>query len=150
MRLTLAIAASALMLTACKPAEPAPAPAPEPGPAPAPSTPVLNNVDLTQDLRAVGTEPFWAVEIAGDGLKFSGADRPEDTALNSGPTMAPGEAVWSGATGSGKSLKVTLTSGPCSDGMSDRVYPLTARVELGTEKFAGCAANVAQLETPSQ
>ena len=152
MRLILLAAASALALTACTPAaEPAKgddAAAP-PAPAAPPADPVLNNVDLTQDLRAVGTEPFWAVEMTKAGLTFSGPDRPNATAPNTGPAMHEGEASWTGTTADGKALKVTLTAGPCSDGMSDREYPLKAKVELGAEKFTGCAATVAQLGQPA-
>lgn len=153
MRLILLVAASTLALTACKPAasgagagdaQAAPAPA-----AAAPSDPVLNNIDLTQDLRAVGTEPFWAVEMTKAGLTFSAPDRPNATAPNTGPAMHEGEASWTGTTADGKPLKVTLTAGPCSDGMSDREYPLKAKVELGGEKFNGCAATVAQLGQPA-
>lgn len=152
MRLILLAAASALALTACKPAADAgkagdPPPAPPP-PAAAAGDPVLNNIDLTQDLRAVGTEPFWAVEMTKDGLTFSGPDRPNSTAPNTGPVMNEGEASWTGTTADGKALKVTLTAGPCSDGMSDREYPLNAKVELDSEKFTGCAATVLQLSQP--
>jgi uncharacterized membrane protein len=150
MRLLLTAAAAALALAACKPAG-TPAPA-EPAPAePAPSAPIepkLNGVDLTEDLRVVGTEPFWAVEITNDYLKFSGADMPESTAQNSGPVMTPGLATWTGSTGDGKTLKIELTGENCSDGMSDRQYPLTAKVDLGDQHYKGCAATVAQLSGP--
>ena len=152
MRLILIAAASALALTACKPAADAgkagDATAAPPPPAATPGDPVLNNIDLTQDLRAVGTEPFWAVEMTKAGLTFSGPDRPNSTAPNTGPAVHEGEASWTGTTTDGKALKVTLTAGPCSDGMSEREYPLKAKVELGGEKFNGCAATVAQLGQP--
>jgi uncharacterized membrane protein len=150
MRLILLAAASALALTACKPAPAADAAATPPAaPVPAaPADPVLNNIDLTQDIRAVGTEPFWAVEMTKAGLTFSAPDRPNATAPNTGPAMHEGEASWTGTTADGKALKVTLTAGPCSDGMSEREYPLKAKVELGGEMFKGCAATVAQLGQP--
>lgn len=152
MRLILVIAASALALTACKPAadagESGDATAAPPPATAAPGDPVLNNIDLTQDLRAVGAEPFWAVEMTRAGLTFSGPDRPNATAPNTGPAMHEGEASWTGTTADGKALKITLTAGPCSDGMSDREYPLNAKVELDSEKFTGCAATVAQLGQP--
>ena len=152
MRLILIAAASALALTACTPAADAgqagDATAAPPPPAAAPGDPVLNNIDLTQDLRAVGTEPFWAVEMTKAGLTFSGPDRPNSTAPNTGPAVHEGEASWTGTTADGKALKVTLTAGPCSDGMSEREYPLKAKVELGDEMFRGCAATVAQLGQP--
>ena len=153
MRLILLAAASVLALTACTPAADAgkadDATAASPPPAATPGDPVLNNIDLTQDLRAVGTEPFWAVEMTKAGLTFSGPDRPNSTAPNTGPAVHEGEASWTGTTADGKALKVTLTAGPCSDGMSEREYPLKAKVELGDELFRGCAATVAQLGQPA-
>ena len=43
-------------------------------------------------------------------------------------------------------VKVMLTATECSDGMSDRTYPLTARVEIGGETLNGCAATAAALD----
>ena len=37
-------------------------------------------------------------------------------------------------------LVLTLIATECSDGMSDRVYPLTAKVEIGDDEVTGCAA----------
>ena len=102
-------------------------------------------MDLTQDLRALGTEPFWAVEITRAGLKTSGVDKPERTAPNAGPAMEPGRATWTATTSDGEALKVVLTAGPCSDGMSDRTYPLNAEVELAGESLKGCAAAIEAL-----
>ncbi len=74
--LALAAVAPALWLAGCEPSAQAPA-APPPG-APAPAT--LAGVDLTQPIRALGTEPFWGVDITTAGLTYSGVDRPEQTA----------------------------------------------------------------------
>ena len=40
---------------------------------------------------------------------------------------------------------LTLIATECSDGMSDRVYPLTARFEAGETELAGCAEATARL-----
>ena len=147
MRLILVAAAAAFALTACNPQQqPAPPAEPTPPVEPTPPKPELNGVDLTVPLRAVGTEPFWAMEISSTELKFSGADLPERTAAGGPPTMNEGEASWTGTTSDGVSLKATLTTGPCSDGMSDRTYPLTAKVEVGSERYNGCAATIEALE----
>ena len=141
MRALALTAIAALVLTACSPAAEAPE-APEPAPAPAP---VLAGVDLTQPLRALGTEPFWAVELTGSELVYSGADRPEQRAPQSEPTMQGTMAVWEATTGAGNPLKVSLTATDCSDGMSEVSYPLTALVEIGDEPLMGCAATVSAL-----
>ena len=39
----------------------------------------------------------------------------------------------------GEALDLTVTPGACSDGMSDRSYPLTATLRFGPEQREGCA-----------
>ena len=127
---------AALALAACSPPAEAPGTA-EPAPGPAP---VLAGLDLTRPLRALGTEPFWPVEMTGPEMIYSGADRPEQRAPQGEPRMQGTMAVWEATTTAGNPLKVTLTATDCSDGMSDRTYPLTAMVEIGGELLMGCAA----------
>lgn len=120
----------------------------EPTTPPADAPPVLlAGVDLNQPLRALGTEPFWGVDITPSGLTYSGLDRPEQRAANPGPVIQGTTAVYATATKGGTTLVVTLIATECSDGMSDRVYPLTARVELGEETLNGCAASAAFLNS---
>lgn len=135
-------ALAALSLAACSP----PAEAPKaPEPAPAEPAPVLGGVDLSQPLRAIGTEPFWAVELTGAEMVYSGVDRPEQRAPQGDPVVRGTMATWESTTGAGNPLKVTLTATDCSDGMSDRTYPLTAMVEVGGELLMGCAATVSAI-----
>ena len=46
-----------------------------------------------------------------------------------------------------KALNVVLIATECSDGMSDRTYPLTAKVEIGDDELTGCAAPASMLTT---
>lgn len=132
-----------LGLAACSNAnEPAPAEAPAPAP-PA----LLAGVDLNQPVRAIGTEPFWGVEISPETLAYTAIDHPGVTATNPGPTIQGTTAVYAAAGADGTALVVTLIATECSDGMSDRIYPLTARVELGSQTLNGCAASAAFLES---
>ena len=130
-----------LILAACSRDETPDQPAPEPA---GPET-VLGEVNLEEPLRALGTEPFWAVTIDGNGLVYSGVDRPEERAPNAGPQMAGTTATWSGQTDQGRGIRVTLIETQCSDGMSDRTYPLTAVVKVGEETLTGCAATTAAI-----
>lgn len=119
--------------------------APE-APAPAAAaSPTLANVDLSQPVRLLGTEPFWAVEITPQALVYSGVDRPEQRATNPGPKITGAVATWEVKTDKGADLKILLTATECSDGMSDRTYPLTARVQIAGETLNGCAASTAAL-----
>jgi len=137
-----AFAALTLALAACSDPVPSAA-APEPAPVPV----VLGGVDLNQPLRALGTEPFWSVDITPEALVYSTPDGAPLGAGNPGPTVQGTTAVYAAAGADGTALVVTLIATECSDGMSDRTYPLTARVEAGSQTLNGCAASVAFLNS---
>ena len=113
--------------------------------APAPS--LLGGVDLNQPMRALGTEPFWSVAITRDAMVYTGIDRDEKRAANPQPVVQGTTAVYTAATSDGSAMVVTLIATECSDGMSDRIYPLTAKVELGEISLSGCAASQAFIDT---
>ena len=91
-------------------------------------------------VRAIGTEPFWSAQVDGRCVTYS---TPEDqmgkriwTRFNPGPDGG----VWVGSF-QGKPFKlVTRLRQGCSDGMSDRSYPLDAMLTVGGEERRGCAA----------
>lgn len=138
-----AILALLPILAACYDREDA---APQPAPAPEVAA-TLAGVDLAKPLRAVGTEPFWSVEITQDGLIYNRMDQPTQRAPNRGATIQGTVATYATSTDLKQALNVVLIATECSDGMSDRTYPLTARVEIGDDALTGCAASVADLET---
>jgi len=114
----------------------------------APSTAaVLAGIDLAQPLRALGTEPFWSIDITPQRLAWSGVDQPEITAANPGPLLQGTTAVFDATGSDGQPLTVTLMATECSDGMSDRLYPLTAQVEVAGRRLNGCALPTAALST---
>ncbi|HEV7352900.1 MAG TPA: hypothetical protein VGN74_07230 [Brevundimonas sp.] len=113
---------------------------------PEPTAPVvLGGVDLGQPVRALGTEPFWGVDIGEGALTLTGVDRPEQRFAAEGPELVGTTAVWRGEAADGATATLTLIATECSDGMSDRVYPLTARFEAGETELAGCAEATARL-----
>lgn len=140
MRLLAFAALSALTLSACSQAEEPAAPPPTPEPAP-----VLAGVDLNGPVRALGTEPFWSVELTGTEMVYSGVDRPEQRAPQPKAVVQGTTATFEGVTGAGTSLSVMLAATECSDGMSDRTYPLSAIVKVGDETLTGCAASPAAI-----
>jgi len=142
MRLVLLLSSSILLAACSQPAEPA-----GPPPADAPASTLLGGVDLNQPLRALGTEPFWGVEITPSAMVFTGVDREPERAGNPGPVVQGTTAIYTAATDDGTTMVLTLIATECSDGMSDRVYPLTARVEMGEVTLNGCAASQAFLNT---
>lgn len=129
--------ASALLLAACNPS----ADEGEASPAPPAPPAVLAGVNLTEPVRVAGTEPFWAVDLTGTELVYGGPDRPEQRAPQPKAVVQGTVATFAATTSAGTPLSITLAATECSDGMSDRVYPLTAIVKIGEETLNGCAAS---------
>ena len=89
-------------------------------------------------ISLVGTEPFWGGTIRDGQLVYT---TPENQA---GETIAVRR--FSGNNGlsfsglrNGEPLDLTVTPGACSDGMSDRNYPLTVTLRIGSDQREGCA-----------
>ena len=89
------------------------------------------------DLDARGTEPFWSLKIRKSGLVLERPDAPPLAAPNPGPDMEGIVAVWKSGP-----LTARLRRGACSDGMSDRDYPLFAEVSAAGTTLRGCAGPV--------
>ena len=138
--------ASVLILSACSQGgETSGTPA-----APAAPALVLSGVDLTQPVRLLGTEPFWGIELTGQELVYSGVERPEQRAPQPKPVIQGTVATLQTTSTTGTVFDVTLTATECSDGMSDRTYPLTAMVKVGEETLMGCAAASAAFATAGE
>ena len=97
-------------------------------------------VPTTEPLRALGTEPFWALDIDSTGLRFT---TPDDSVGMRFPPNAPSPIagdtlVWMAETETG-AIHVRIWPERCSDGMSDRAYPYTAIVRVIATTYRGCA-----------
>lgn len=138
-------ALSVLVLAGCSPAE-------EPAPSPEPAAPaaVLGGVELAGPLRAIGTEPFWSVELTGTEMVYTSTEPPGQRARQPEPVVQGTTATWESETADGTRLKVTLIATECSDGMSDRTYPLTAMVTVGDLALTGCAASTAAITSSGE
>ena len=83
--------------------------------------------------KAVGTEPGWALTIRGATMVYEG-DYGSVTigeATPNGFRPAPGRYA-------GARLKLTITPGPCSDGMSDLIYRHNVRLMADSKAVTGC------------
>lgn len=94
-----------------------------------------------QPLRVFGTEPFWAARTEGRCVTYSHPEDQNGTRVWTRYTPgAGGGGTWAGALG-GKPFELRIRPQPgCSDGMSDRRYPLAAELLVGGERRQGCAA----------
>ena len=134
-----ALFAGLILLAACQPQTPE---IKTPG--------IVGGVDLASPVRALGTEPFWSVEITPSTLTYTDVEQNVRTAANAGVVVQGTTAVITSQTADGTPFVVTLITTECSDGMSDRTYPLTARVELGELTLSGCAASSAAITGGSE
>lgn len=90
-------------------------------------------------LRALGTEPFWALDIEATELRFK---TPDDTAGVRFPAPArslAGDTVSWTAQRDTAAIEARVWPAKCSDGMSDREYPYTVRVTVAGTAYRGCA-----------
>ncbi len=143
MRALFALTAAAALLAACEPEAPGGGAAPPPADAPAAkSSDTARKPDATapaseQDIVAIGTEPFWRLDVKSGELVLT---RPDSAVVRVYPddfSAGGGTGVWTGQAGD-QTLVARLTHERCSDGMSDRVYPYRAEVTLGDLTLKGC------------
>jgi uncharacterized membrane protein len=120
---------------------------PTPAPTPAPAAPQTAGACRSQDgkpvpanrLKAVGTEPFWAARIDGRCVTYLHPENQAGTRIWAQFSGSASSGVW---TGFYENQRFTLRTRPapgCSDGMSDRRYPIEVSLTIGTDKRTGCA-----------
>ena len=119
------------------PAAPAPASKSEAAPAPA-SAPAAAQAWSPRGYRLVGTEPFWGGTVASGRVLYQTPENESGEPVAVSGSLAPAREVYSG-TLAGAPFVLTLTSGPCSDGMSDNVHAFTAELVVAGETRHGCA-----------
>lgn len=92
--------------------------------------------------QALGTEPFWSIEIVGSRLLYTSPEQQAAVAI-----AAHMEGMSKHGTGGlkyvgrmdGKTVVLMIEPGTCSDGMSDTVYPYKASFMWGDQTQQGCA-----------
>jgi uncharacterized membrane protein len=91
------------------------------------------------DFYAIGTEPFWSLEIDNDrGVSFKLADLPKPVTFSiSQPTTGKDSTVYS-LDNAGSKLEITIYNEFCNDGMSDNLYEQRVHVRYKGETFKGC------------
>lgn len=86
---------------------------------------------------ALGTEPFWSVEITQGRIAYNNADGSRLAVANPGarPSLNGERYVTD-------SITVDITHQRCSDGMSERTYRDTVRVTVNGRELQGCGGGV--------
>lgn len=88
--------------------------------------------------RALGTEPFWSLEIGPREMVFTEANAPGVRIVERTPQPIHG---FAGEIYDTPRIGVNIVHTPCSDGMSDRVYPDRAQVRVDGRAFEGCGGH---------
>lgn len=120
-----------LLVAACSGASTAPQPPAAPASAPADKAKPVSAEEISY--RATGTEPFWGLSVTQRELRVTWPE-PE-------PSVASAYTVEERADGrtyKGTALTATITLKACSDGMSDRSYPHSVKVEVAGRVLQGC------------
>ena len=84
--------------------------------------------------RAIGTEPFWSLDIDSREMRFSQANDGRDI-VEPTPRVIHG---FAGDIYQGQRIRVNIVHGQCSDGMSDRTYPDKVQVGVDGKQYEGC------------
>jgi len=94
--------------------------------------------DLPVRFTALGTEPFWAAVVDDAVLVYQTPEDQKGQRVALARRAVDGRTELSG-TLSGEALVLRIGAGPCSDGMSDTVYPYSAVLRIGRQVLNGCA-----------
>ncbi|HJR82976.1 MAG TPA: hypothetical protein VJ775_03520 [Sphingomicrobium sp.] len=96
---------------------------------------------VTHKLKALGTEPFWAAEVDGRCITYKTPEDQAGTRVWTHVDTGPQGPVWNGAL-RGRQFQLIVKPAPppgCSDGMSDKTYPMDAELRVDGEIRKGCA-----------
>ena len=92
---------------------------------------------LPASFTALGTEPFWDIQVAGRTLTYSGPDI--ETKVMEAERTTSGETATYTGNHEGTAFKLTMTRGSCNDGMSDNEYQYKVEWTFGDQTNQGCA-----------
>lgn len=118
---------AALALAACHTAVPAP---PDGSTAQGPLSP--------SGYRLIGTEPFWGGTVTASEIVYTTPENQQGERIAVTAAYGPHSETYSGWL-DGQPFMLTLTAGPCSDGMSDNVHAYRAALLVRGEQRQGCA-----------
>lgn len=79
--------------------------------------------------KALGTEPFWGIEVSKDSIKFTSPEKDQNFSV---AFVKPNRAMDANILNykvkkDSISLEFTVTQGNCSDGMSDKVHKYSVK-----------------------
>ena len=116
-------------------------PAPQPAQKPAPVTPGIEPAvpaQPPQHFQALGTEPFWSLEVLPGKLVYTSPEVQHGVVV-AARFSGEGKRLLFSGTMHGKPVMLSIEPGSCSDGMSDTVYAYKAAFIWGAQTEQACA-----------
>lgn len=107
-------------------------------PATPPPVKLSGTAQVPAKLRALGTEPFWGIDIDGTKLVYTTPEDQKGQTITATRDDSSISSTWTG-TLKGKKFEVSIVPEKCSDGMSDTEYPFSAWLSTGGAMRHGCA-----------
>lgn len=97
----------------------------------------FSGISPRETLHFVGTEPFWGGSAREGTLTYTTPAKPDGTKL-AVRRFAGRNGLGLSGTLDGQPFDMTVTPGTCSDGMSDRRFPFSVTLRIGSEVRQGC------------
>ena len=97
----------------------------------------FSGIEAEEVIYFTGTEPFWGGEAAASQLTYSTPENPAGAVITVQRFTGNHGLGLSGRLGN-SAFDMTVTPGECSDGMSDRAYPMTVTLSIGGNIREGC------------
>lgn len=116
---------------------PASAPPMQSSAAPPPGKP-SGSPRVPDRLQALGTEPFWSVDLSGSQLVYRTPDDQTGRQITASREDSAISSTWTGML-DGKPFELSIVPEKCSDGMSDTEYPFSAGLKTNDGMRHGCA-----------
>ena len=107
-------------------------------PAPVQATAATPNpAEAEKHFQALGTEPFWSIDVLSGQLRYSSPEVEPTTFAST--EMKVGKGARYTGTMNGQAISLLIAPGKCSDGMSDTVYQWKAALTIAGKTEHGCA-----------
>lgn len=102
----------------------------------------FQNTCIPYDFWAVGTEPFWYAQVSAEEgvIEYRGMDDEKVKFFAyQAPLQEDSVKIYTGVNqASGDNIRIQMSNKPCSDGMSDRNYPLQVKLTMNGKELSGC------------
>jgi uncharacterized membrane protein len=93
------------------------------------------------DIIGIGNDPFWSVEIDNEKFilfKLTKSEKPVIVPIEK-PVITKDSTVYTVVTEGGSTLKISVSSNFCNDGISDHLYEYKMTVWYKGQMYKGCA-----------